>query len=212
MYNKFRLLIYATLFLLLALFIVGCGLKVLIPPEIDLTKYDPVGLITFKSDAKGKLADYITLKFLDEISNAQEGIKIVELGDEKKVLNSVDRQTMDPNVIQMLGKKYNLKSIITGDLNVSNIKPKVNISSIITSMSVKAEVQATLIVRLIETKDGATIWTNLAEDRKTVASVSIFSKNDIMFDAQNPDDAYGDLAQSLVKAVTEDLKPRKRRM
>ncbi|MEK7397302.1 MAG: hypothetical protein AAB116_10255 [Candidatus Poribacteria bacterium] len=212
MYNRFKLLIYASAFLFLTLFILGCGPKVLIPPEVDLIKYGPVGLVTFKSTAKGKLADYITLKFLDEISGSQKGIKIVELGDEKKVLNSVDRQTMDPNVIQMLGKKYNLKSIITGDLNVSDIKPKVNISSIITSMSVKAEVQATLIVRLIETKDGATIWTNLAEDRRSVASVSIFSKNDIMFDAQNPDDAYGDLAQFLVKAVTEDLKPRKRRM
>lgn len=212
MYNKFGSLIYATLFLFLTLFILGCGPKVLIPPEVDLTKYDPVGLVTFKSTSKGKLADYITLRFLDEISKSQKGIRIVELGDEKKVLNSVDRQTMDPNVIQMLGDKYNLKSIITGDLNVSDIKPKVNISSIITSMSVKAEVQATLIVRLIETKNGATIWTNLAEDRKSVASVSIFSKNDILFDAQNPDDAYGDLAQSLVKAVTEDLKPRKRRM
>ncbi len=200
-------------FLCLFLFIIsGCGPKVLIPPEIDLAKYSPVGLITFKSNAKGKLGDFVTLKFLDEISRSQRVVKIVELGDESKVLKSLDQQTLDPNVIQMLGDKYKLNAVITGELNVSDIKPKINITSIITSMRVKAEVQATLIVRLIETKSGATIWSNLAEDKRSVASVSIFSKDDIVFDAQNPDDAYGDLADSLVRAVTEDLKPRKRRM
>lgn len=208
---KTRLYGLISLFIL-PILVLGCGPKVLIPPKIDLTKYDPIGLITFKSNAKGKLSDFITLKFLDEISRSQQGIKIIELGNEDKILKSLDRQTLDPTVIQMLGNKYNLKAVITGDLNVSDIKPKVSITSIITSMRVKAEVQATLIVRLIETKSGATIWSNLAEDKRSVASVSIFSKNDIAFDAQNPDDAYGELADSLIKAVTEDLKPRKRRM
>ncbi|MGB9596186.1 MAG: hypothetical protein ACPL7B_07880 [Candidatus Poribacteria bacterium] len=205
--------LYSLIFLsIFSFFILGCGPKVLIPPEVDIAKYNPVGLITFKSNAKGKLGDFVTLKFLDEISRSQKDAKIVELGYEDNVLKSLDRQTLDPTVIQMLGDKYKLKAVITGDLNVSDIKPKVSITSIITSMRVKAEVQATLIVRLIETKSGATIWSNLAEDKKSVASVSIFSKNDIVFDAQDPGEAYGDLANSLIKAVTEDLKPRKRRM
>lgn len=209
MYHRLKLW---SLIFLFSFFILGCGPKVLIPPKVDLTKYDPIGLITFKSTAKGKLGEFMTLKFLDEISRSQAGIKVVELGDESKVLKSVDRQTLDPSVIQMLGEKYKLKAIITGDLNVSDIKPNISITSIITSMRVKAEVQATLTVRLIETKSGATIWSNLAEDKKSVASVSIFSKNDIVFDAQNSDEAYGELADSLIKSVTEDLKPRKRRM
>jgi len=207
-----RILQINVLILFLAFFILGCGPKALIPPEVDLTKYDAIGLITFKSDAKGNLGEFVTQKFMEEISRSQKGLKIVELGKEDKVLKSIDRDTIGPKAIQIIGEKYNVDAIITGDLNVSNIKPKINIASVVTAISVKADVQASLVVRLIETKDGATIWTNSAEGKKTVASVSIFSKKEISFDAKDPQEAYGDLAQTLVDSVTADLKPRMKRL
>lgn len=199
------------LYLGLLLLILGCGPKTLIPPEVDLAKYDAIGLITFKSDAKGKLGEFVTQKFMEEISRSQKGVKIVELGKEDKVLRSIDRDTIGPKAIQTIGEKYDVDAVIMGDLHVSNIKPKVSITSVITSMSVKADVQASLIARLIEVKSGATIWTDSAEDKKTLASVSIFSKKNFSFDAKNPEEAYGDLAQSLVEDVTQDFKPRTKR-
>jgi hypothetical protein len=113
---------------------------------------------------------------------------------------------MDPEAIQAIGKKYNVNAIITGNLKVSNIKPKVKLSSIIQSMSVKAEVDASLTVRLVETEQGATVWTNSAQDAETVAQVSIFSGGGAFFDADDPEEAYGDLARSLVKKITSDFK------
>ena len=206
-----RILQISILLLFLAFFVFGCGPKVLIPPEVDLTKYDAIGLIAFKSDAKGNLGEFVTQKFMEEISRSQKGIKIVELGKEDKVLKSIDRDTIGPKAIQIIGEKYNVGAIIMGDLNVSKIKPKISISSVITAMSVKADVQASLIVRLIETKSGATIWTDSAEDKNTVARVNIFSKKDMSFEAKDPQEAYGDLAQTLVEDVTLDLKPRMKR-
>ena len=207
-----RILQVSILFLFLAFFVFGCGPKALIPPEVDLTKYGDIGLITFKTDAKGNLGEFVTQKFMEEISQSQKGIRIVELGKEDKVLKSIDRDTIGPKAIQIIGEKYNMEAVIMGDLHVSKIKPKVSVSSIITAVSVKADVQASLVVRLIETKSGATIWTNSAEDKKTVASVNIFSKNDMSFDAKDPQEAYGDLAKTLVEDVTLDLKPRMKRL
>jgi hypothetical protein len=207
-----RILQISILFLFLAFFIFGCAPKALVSPEVDLTKYDAIGLIVFKCDAKGNLGEFVTQKFMEEISTSQKGIKIVELGKEDKVLRSIDRDTIGPKAIQLIGEKYNVGAIIMGDLKVSKIKPKISISSIIAAMSVKADVQASLIVRLIETKSGATLWTDSAEDKNTVASVNIFSKNDISFEAKDPQEAYGDLAQTLVENVTLDLKPRMKRL
>jgi hypothetical protein len=194
------------------LFIYGCGPKIIDPPEVDLTKYKNVGLINFNSDAKGKLGDYVTQKFLQEINLSQEGVRIVELGNEERVLKSIDREEIGPKAIQIIGDKYNVDAIIMGNLHVSDVKPKVKISSIVKTLSVKADVEASLSVKLIETKNSATVWTTIAEDNRTVAKVSIFSTHEASFDAENPEEAYGDLAKSLITQVTEDLKTRRRRL
>ena len=188
------------------LLILGCGPKVMVPPEIDLNEYGNVGLIDFSSEAKGNLGEFVTQKFLEEVSSSQKGARIMELGSLDNVLEAVQRDRMDPEAIQAIGKKYNVNAIITGNLKVSEVKPKVKLSSIIQSMSVKAEVAASLTVRLLETEQGATVWTNSAQDTETVAQVSIFSGGGALFDADDPEKAYGDLARSLVKKITSDFK------
>jgi len=198
--------------LLITSILLGCGSKVIMPPVVDLTKYNNVGLINFKSDAKGKLGEYVTQKFLQEVSRSQNGVRIIELGDEDRVLRSIDREEIGSKAIQIIGEKYDVDAIIMGNLRVSDIKPKVDITTIVKNLSVKADVNASLSVKLIETDSGATVWTNIAEDQKTVAQVSVFSNKDIFFDAKDPDEAYGDLAESLIKQVTEDLKTRRRRI
>jgi len=198
--------------LLITSILLGCGPKVIMPPEVDLTKYNNVGLINFKSDAKGKLGEYVTQKFLQEVSRSQKGVRIIELGDEDRVLRSIEREEIGPKAIQIIGDKYDVDAIIVGNLRVSDIKPKVDITTIVKTLSVKADVDASLSVKLIETDSGATVWTNIVEAQKTVAQVSVFSGKDIFFDAENPDEAYGDLAESLVEQVTEDLKTRRRRI
>ena len=92
------------------------------------------------------------------------------------------------------------------------MKPKVSLSAIIKHMSVRAEVEASLSVKLQETERGATVWTDSARDKRDVAHVSIFSGGPIVFDAQDPEEAYGDFAESLVREVTRDLRASHRRM
>ena len=197
--------------LLILLLILGCGPKVMVPPEIDLNEYESVGLINFRSDAEGNLGEFVTQKFLEEISLSQKGASIIELGSMDDVLASVQRDKLDPDATRAIGEKHNVSAIIMGDLTVSDVKPKINISSIITSMSVKAEVEASMIVKLLETERGATIWTGTGQQTEEVAHVSVFSPDTIFFDAKDPEQAYGELTENLIEEVTTDLRMSYRR-
>jgi hypothetical protein len=192
--------------LMILLLILGCGPKVMVPPEIDLAEYESVGLIDFETDAEGTLGPFLTQKFLQEISLSQKEARIIELGSMDEVLESVQRDKLNAEAIRDIGEKHNLSALIVGNLAVSDVKPKVNISSIISHMSVRAEVEASMIVKLLETSRGATVWTGTAQQKKDVAHVSIFSPDNIMFDAKDPEQAYGELTESLIEEVTKDLR------
>ena len=202
--------LYAGVVILLLIW--GCGPKMMVPPAIDLNEYGGIGLINFSSNAEGSLDEFVTQKFLAAISPSQKGARIIELGSESTVLESVKQDRMGPEALQAIGQKYNVTTIIMGNLEISDVKPKVRLSSVLTSMSVKADVEALITAKLLETEDGATLWTNTVQDKKTVASVSIFSGGVAHFDASDPEEAYGDLVEGLIKKVTEDLRVTYKRM
>lgn len=191
---------------MIVIFISSCShtVKVLIPPRIELKNYETVGLIQFSSNAKGNLQPFVTQKFLQSVQSAQPGIHVLELGTESAVLDSVQRSQMDIEAVKAIGQKYNVKGLITGNLKVTDVKPKLQVLTIIKSMGVQAEVQAALTVRLFETQSGATVWTRSSNDRRTVAHVSL--TGDIVdFGAKDPEEAYGELAKSLVYRITDDF-------
>lgn len=189
-----------------SLLMLGCGTKVMFPPEVDLKEYESVGLINFTTEAEGKIGEFVTQKFLEEISLSQKGVRIIEIGSMDEVLQSVQRDKVGPEAIREIGQKHNLNSLIIGNLQVSDVKPKVSISSIITHMSVRAVIDATITAKLLDTADGATVWTDSAQKTADVAHVSIFSGNVVHFDADDPEEAYGELVDSLIEEVTEDLR------
>lgn len=196
------------IFLISILIVLNCGKKALVPPKIDLSFYNKLGLITFSSKTKGKLTDFVTQKFMEEIQRAQPGTPVVELGTEERVLARVNRDKLDLDAIRAIGDNYQLDAIITGNLEVSNIKPKISLSTILTAMSVEAEVEASLRAKLIETIDAATLWSNSVSGKRSVGHITLSPGGVAIFDAQDPEKAYGQLARWLVVGVTEDFRPR----
>jgi len=186
--------------------IFGCGSKVMVPPRIDLGEYGSVGLVNFTSNAEGNLAEYATQKFLEIVSESQPGARFIELGNQDEVLESVQKDKMDREAIQEIGKKNNLAAIILGELDVSDVKPKVRFGPPFTPISVEAEVDASMKAKMVAVEDGATVWTDSARDEETVAHVSIFRPGVFIFDAEDPDKAYGKLVESLVRDVSRDLR------
>ena len=187
----------------LLLFTAGCVSGV---PVVDLTEYGRVGFIDVSSSAEGGIAKVASQELVEKIMQIdKEKITVVELGSEEELLRAVGRERMDPETIQMIGKKYNVGVIVSSHLNISEVRPHIDISVITESLGVKAEVDASLIVKLLETEGGGTLWTDSVEDTQSVASVSIGSGGLFNFDASTPEKTYGDLVRSLVGKISRDF-------
>ena len=143
------------------LVLAGCA-RIYVPPAIDLDPYQVVGLIEFSSDTKGDLTEYVTQRFIESITEDQEKLRIVELGDEATVLAAIDQTSLGPDAFKAIGEKYNVKTVFTGALNVSDVTPSISIGPGFGIASFEAKVNARLTARLVETETGATLWTNSA--------------------------------------------------
>lgn len=188
--------------------VLGCSPKVKVPPLVDLKGLDTIGFIEFSTNAEGNLGPFVSQEFIHSIQSAQPGVRILELGDEVRVLNAVGFDEMGPEAVAAVGREYNVGAVFVGHLEVSKVEPKVNISTLLSSMRVSAEVEATLRAKLLETADGATVWTQSARDKKTVANITMLPGGVADFNARDPEEAYGDLVQSLIRHATVDFRAR----
>ncbi|MCJ7588767.1 MAG: DUF799 domain-containing protein [Candidatus Aminicenantes bacterium] len=175
------------------------------PPRFNLDRLGTIGIIQFRSEAKGNIAEYATRIFLEVLVKSQPGARIKELGREDEVLQDIGANRLSPDALEALRRRFNVDAVIFGTLDVSNIRPRVDLISIISTLSVSAALDAVLTARLLDTRDGTTIWTDSARDRKTVAQVSVWRDGGIFFDAHDPERAYGSLIRSLVARTTRDF-------
>ncbi|UCD23575.1 MAG: hypothetical protein JSW51_11105 [Gemmatimonadota bacterium] len=182
----------------------ACSKRVLVPPRLDLHPYPAVGLVTFTMEnSKGDLERMATDRFLAEIHNAQPGTPVVELGDYQRLLEECGREKLDREALQTLANQYGVATVFVGHMKASNINPRASISSF-PSVGVGATVSVELTVRMLETEVGATVWTNTAKASESVGELGL-SGGQLVFGAQDPKKAYGDLVDYLVSQVTTDM-------
>jgi hypothetical protein len=184
-----------------ALLFTGCA-RVYVPPAIDLKPQETIGIIEFKSDTKGDLRELVTQKFIQSISEDQD-LRIVELGDEQAVLEAVGMTHLGPDAFKAIGEKYDLNTVFTGNLDVTEATPSCGFGPGYASF--EAKVNARLAARLVETATGATVWSNSARDERTVAGVEKFGSS-FSFTAEDPEKAYGDMARHLCRQITHDFR------
>ena len=194
------------LFLIVAMIVFGCGKKVMVPPRIDLTQHEVIGIIEFTCSNKGKLEPLVTKRFMEAARIDQGMVRIVELGSEDEVLKAVNKDRLDQDAYKAIGEKYDVSTIITGELVVSDVRPDITITPGGGFMDFAAEVDASLAAQMVETSTGASIWSSTASETKTVGHVSIFGGKAFAFDADDPDKAYGKLTDALVEEVTSDFR------
>ena len=184
----------------------ACSEKVLMPPRVDLSGYGTIGIVEFSSNSKGNLDTYATQKFLQTVQAAQPGVRALELGSEGQLLRKVDADELDFMAIRKLGEQFGIDALFVGHLEVTSVKPKVNIGRMLTSMSLEANVSADLTTRLFETRSGATVWTRSARGSAPVAAVSLAGNGlPTSFESDDPEKAYGKLVNALVGKVGADF-------
>lgn len=193
---------------LLTLAIQGCTRRVLAPPRIDLKEHEVIGIIEFDCSGKGELGPFLTNRFVDVVRRDQDLVRISLLGTPAEVLTDIGHSRLDRNAFKAIGQKHQIKTVFTGDVLVSDIKPSVAIGQTLTHFGVSADVDATLNVQMVETETGASLWSRSARAVQRVGGVEIFGDKSFTFDADDPENAYGRLANDLVEAVTHDFQCR----
>ncbi len=185
----------------------GCGSSTLmqIPPRIDLTRHEILGVIEFASSAEGSLAPYTTRTFIEEMRADQGMIRVVELGPQKALLESLRLTRLDRAAFRAIAEEHGLTTIVTGELKVSGVRPTISIRPSLSGISAAADVDADLGVRMIEAASGASIWSRSAEATHRVGNVNVLGGR-FDFDAEDPEEAYGELVRVLVRSVTADFK------
>ena len=183
----------------------GCSrTRVLIPPRFDLAAFYRVGLVNFTmEEARGELDELATEYFSREIFASQSGIELLELGDMDDVLAETGRERFDPRAAQALGREYDIPAVFVGVINASPVRPRASITRF---PVVEAVVSVELTVRMLSTESGATLWSNTAQANETVGGLGL-SGRDIVFSAEDPDEAYGDLVALLINELTSDFRP-----
>jgi hypothetical protein len=192
--------------LFLALLIPACGTKVLVPPRVDLREHEILGIVDFGCNARGELSALATRKFLEAARSEQGLVRVVELGSERELLRAVGSERLDPDAVRKIGETYQVSTLVTGSLTVSDVRPSIVLDPGASFGSFSADVDAELGARMLETATGASLWGNSASLTQKVAQISVFGGKNFSFDAKDPEKAYGKLINSLVHEVTRDFR------
>lgn len=185
--------------------LIYCAPRIRIPPKINLLNYEVIGIIEFTSANEGPLGPLATKKYMEALRKDQAIVRIIELGTQADVLADISSARLDADAYKAIGEMAEVNTIFSGELVVSDVRPNIKLSLFRTGMSFTAEVDAALTCQMVETETGATLWNASANTTREVGHVSMFS-DVFIFDADNPDKAYGKLIEDLVERTTKDFR------
>lgn len=176
-----------------------------IPPRVDLSQLETIGVIEFRTTSDSALSDLATSRFAESARRDQGLVRMVDLGSSAEALNSVGAGDLDADAYRALGAKHGVQTLLVGELSISKTRPSVRIDSAFRSGSVAAIVEATLAVRLIEASTGASIWSGSARASDSVGQLSVLGGNDVAVGTNDPQSVYAALVDQLVEQATSDF-------
>ena len=178
---------------------------VMVPPRVDLKPHEMIGIVEFDSNSEGELGPLASRRFAESARRDQGLVRMVGIGSRDEAMRSVGLDRWGPETFKALGREHNVQTILVGELSVSDVKPNVKIGTALRSGTLSAEIDATLAVELIETSSGASLWSSSAQATHSVGHISVLGGKDVVFDADDPERAYGSLVDTLVAQVTRDF-------
>jgi len=189
---------------ILVLSALGCAKpKVWVAPRIDLHQYGTLGMIEFR--ASPGYGPKTTQQFVATLHAAQPGIPVLELGELEQVLRSVGRETLDPDAVRAIGERYHVDVVAMGELGLEQARPNFSVQSF-TKANASAEIEGTLSTRFMDARSGATIWSDRASGKRTLAHLNVAAGQRPQFGAVDPDGESKKLIAWLVGRVTDDFR------
>ena len=177
-----------------------------VPARLSLRPYGRVALVTFSTEESSKeLSTAATRRFAEALLSSQSGVELLELTSADSSLRKLAAAGDASALAQALGREKNVPAVFLGQLKMSGVKPSGVVSSI-SRLNVRASVSGELTVRLLSTTTGGTVWRSSSAANGTVGKVAI-SDNLPAVAVRDPNEAYGEVVDQLVREVTRDLRP-----
>lgn len=177
-----------------------------VPARLSLQPYGRVALVTFSTEqANSDLSAAATRRFAEELLASQSGVELLELSAADSSLRALASAGDASALAQALGREKNVPAVFLGQLTVSGVKPRGRLSGV-GALSVRASVSAELTVRLLSTSTGGTVWRSSAAANGTVGRLAIADRTPSVA-VRDPNEAYGEVVDELVRGVTRDLRP-----
>ncbi len=200
-------------FLILAAAAAGCAAHyTIVPPAVDLTAFETIGLVTLKAEnAKGDLDAVATQYFLEEVTAAQR-VPVVELGLANAVLADIGKAAFDREAALALGEKHGVDAFFVGEIQVTKVKPQLDLAAPLTkTLFARVAFDIAVKARLVSAKNGATLWTNSAVRQGTVGSVGMDGGVPV-FAVRDKNAAMNELLREVMYQMTWDFRPTRRRL
>lgn len=176
-----------------------------VPARLDLAPYGRVALVMFSAEQPNNgISSLATRRFAEALLASQSGIELLELSAADSSLLGLPASGDGIALAQALGKQRNVPAVFMGSLKLSNVKPRGHIDA--SGVNVRTGVSAELTVRLLSTSTGGTVWRSSAEANGTIGRLNI-SERMPSIALRDKDEAYGEVVDELVSAVTRDLRP-----
>jgi hypothetical protein len=177
-----------------------------VPARLRLQPYGRVALVTFSTEgANRELSTAATQRFAEALLASQSGVELLELTSADSSLRTLAAAGDASALAQALGREKQVPAVFLGQLKMSDVKPHGMVSSA-GRLNVRASVSGELTVRLVSTSTGGTVWRSSSAADGTVGKVAI-SGNLPAVAVRDPNEAYGEVVDQLVRDVTRDLRP-----
>jgi hypothetical protein len=178
-----------------------------VPARLSLRPYGRVALVTFSAEeVNQELSAAATQRFAEELLANQSGIELLELTSADTALRALAVAGDASALAQALGREKNVPAVFLGQLKMSGVKPR-GLVTTAGGLNMKASVAGELTVRLVSTSTGGTVWRSSSAANGTVGNVAVSGSNLPAVAIRDPNEAYGEIVDQLVRDVTRDLRP-----
>lgn len=177
-----------------------------VAPRLDLGSYDRIGLVTFSTnEGKAGLGQLATQRFGEEVLASQTGFELMELGPADSAVARLLAGGDAGAAAQELGRSRNVPAVFFGQLVVTNAKPHGSVGG--GGVNVGATVSTEMVVRLVSTSSGGTLWRSSAAASQEVGQVAISTGRLPSISGSDPNSAYAALVSQNATSITRDLRP-----
>lgn len=176
-----------------------------VPPRVDLAPYGRVALVSFSSqDGDSTIGLLATRRFAELLLDGQDGIEVLEMNPADTAIRRAAERGDPAALAQAIGRARGVPAVFLGQLTLADARPSGHIGA--GGISVRTAVTAELSVQLLSTSSGGTMWRGSARADGTVDRVRLAGRHTSV-SVRSQEEAYGQVVDQLVTAVTRDLRP-----